>query len=178
MTSHRPPSPADRSTTRVAATTRVATRVAATTRVADTAPAAVGSRWSRPAGRRLLRLCAAGLGLLALWACGPVYIPVPPPGQISFTAAALTDATGATHSLWITSGGPNGNAADATFFVIDQERDAGVIARARPDGSFTAGAMEGAIGDHVTVYYRDVTGRDSVAACVLLSTAAVADRCP
>jgi hypothetical protein len=130
------------------------------------------------AGVRLGRLVLGGLVLVALWACGPVYIPVPPPGQISFVAEPLIDATGATRTWWVTSGGKNGNAADATFFVIDQERAAGVIAHARPDGSFTADPMEGAVGDHVTVYYRDVTGRDSAAACVLLSESSVADSCP
>lgn len=127
---------------------------------------------------RLGRLLLGGVALVVLWACGPVYIPVPPPGQISFTSTSLTDASGATHTLWITSGGKNGNAADATFYITDQERAAGVITRARPDGSFTADPMEGNVGDHVTVYYRDVTGRDSAAACVLLHEAAVADLCP
>ena len=132
---------------------------------------------ARRATVRLGRLLLSGIGLVALWACGPVYIPVPPPGQISFVSQSLTDADGATHTLWITSGGKNGNAADATFFIIDQERAAGVITHARPDGSFTADPMEGNLGDHVTVYYRDVTGRDSAGACVLISEAAVADRC-
>lgn len=127
---------------------------------------------------RVGRLLLGGLVLVALWACGPVYIPVPPPGQISFASESLTDSTGTTHTWWITSGGKNGNAADATFFVVDQERAAGVITHARPDGSFTADPMEGTVGDHVTVYYRDVTGRDSAAACVLLSESPVADRCP
>ena len=133
---------------------------------------------TRRATWRLGRLVLGGVALVALWACGPVYIPVPPPGQISFTSESLTDASGATHTLWITSGGKNGNAADATFFIIDQERAAGVITHARPDGSFTADPMEGNVGDHVTVYYRDVAGRDSAAACVLLHEAAVADLCP
>jgi hypothetical protein len=133
---------------------------------------------SRRTGVRLGRLVLGGIVLVALWACGPVYIPVPPPGQISFVAEPLIDSTGATRTWWITSGGKNGNAADATFFVVDQERAAGVITHARPDGSFTADPMEGAVGDHVTVYYRDVTGRDSAAACVLLSEASVADSCP
>lgn len=127
---------------------------------------------------RVGRLLAAGLGLLALWACGPVYIPVPPPDEISFTAQLVTDPSGATRTLWITSGGANANAGDATFFVTDLERGAGVIARAQHDGSFTSGPMEGSLGDRVSIYYRDVTGRDSAAACVLLSTAAIADHCP
>jgi hypothetical protein len=139
--------------------------------------AAKGAR-PRRVGVRLGRLVLGGVVLVALWACGPVYIPVPPPGQISFVAEPLIDATGATRTWWVTSGGKNGNAADATFFVIDQERAAGVITQARPDGSFTANPMEGTLGDHVLVYYRDVTGRDSAAACVLLGEGTIADICP
>jgi len=130
------------------------------------------------AGLRIGRLVAAGLGLLAVWACGPVYIPVPPPDQISFSAQLVTDPSGATRTLWITSSGPNANAIDATFFVTDLDRGAGVIARAEHDGSFRSGPMEGSLGDHVTVYYRDVTGRDSAASCVLLGEAPIADHCP
>lgn len=136
-----------------------------------------GSRRLARKSFRVGRLVAAGLGLLAVWACGPVYIPVPPPDEISFTAEPITDASGETRTVWITSGGPNGNAIDATFYVTDIERGAGVIARARHDGSFTAGPMEGTIGDHVAVFFRDLTGRDSIASCVVLSEAATAEHC-
>ena len=130
------------------------------------------------AGLRIGRLVAAGFGLLAVWACGPVYIPVPPPDEISFSAELITDPSGATRTLWITSGGPNANAIDATFFVTDLVLGTGVIARARHDGSFTTGPMEGSPGDRVSVFYRDLTGRDSVTGCVLLSDAPVAEHCP
>jgi len=145
---------------------------------ADAAVTVAAARGSRRTVFRVARLLASGFVALALWACGPVYIPVPPPGEISFTSELVTDSTGATRTVWITSGGPNGNAASATFYVIDEERAAGVIARARPDGSFTASPMDGNLGDHVVVYYRDMTGRDSLSSCVLLSEATVADRCP
>jgi hypothetical protein len=135
-------------------------------------------RGSVRVGLRIGRLVAAGLGLLAVWACGPVYIPVPPPDEISFRAQLFTEPSGATRTMWIASGGPNANAADATFFVTDLERGAGVIARAQHDGSFTSGPMDGSPGDHVSVYYRDLTGRDSVPSCVLLADAQVADHCP
>ncbi len=126
---------------------------------------------------RVVRLLSCCLAAVALWACGPVYIPVPPPGEISFTPEALTDAAGNPRTLWITSGGPNGNAINATFFVTDVERGAGVIARARADGSFVAGPMEGNIGDHVSVYFQELGGRDSVSACVLLSDLPAAAKC-
>ena len=136
-----------------------------------------GPKWTAGPAVRIGRWLASAAALLAIWACGPVYIPVPPPGEISFTSELVTDAAGAARTVWITSGGPNGNATSATFFVIDQERAAGVITRANPDGSFVASPMDGTLGDHVTVYYRDVTGRDSQSTCVLLGEGPVAERC-
>ena len=100
---------------------------------------------------RVGRLIAAAAVALALWACGPVYIPVPPPGEVSFTAQPLTDPTGAIHTLWIARGGPNGNAANATFSVIDRESGEGVITTAATDGSFVAGPLQGTAGDRITI---------------------------
>ena len=127
---------------------------------------------------RIARLAVAGVAALALWACGPVYIPVPPPGEVSFTAEPLTDSTGAVHTLWIARGGPNGNAANATFSIIDRETGEGVITTAATDGSFVAGPMEGTAGDRVTISYRDAQGRESPAACRLLSELPLAAACP
>jgi hypothetical protein len=127
---------------------------------------------------RLLRLLSCCVGAVTLWACGPVYIPVPPPGQISFTSEAFTDAAGNTQTLWITSGGPNGNAANSTFFITDLVTGSGVIARAHADGSFVAGPMAGTVGDQVTLYFQETAGRDSVTACVILDEVPVAGQCP
>lgn len=127
---------------------------------------------------RVARLLSCVLGVWALWACGPVYIPVPPPGQVSFSSTLLTDATGNTQMYWIAAGGPDGNAAGATFFVTDVQRGAGVITRARADGSFVSPPMEGAVGDQVALYFRSTDGRDSVTACVILSGDPVAAHCP
>jgi hypothetical protein len=120
------------------------------------------------ARHRLFRLVAAVGVLFTLWACGPVYIPVPPPSQIAFTAEDLTDASGATHRFWITAGGPDPSATAATFFVLDIDRNAGVIAGANPDGSFLAPPFEGTEGDHISIYYRDTQGRSSGTTCRLL----------
>lgn len=120
-------------------------------------------------GRHRLGKLLAAIGVLfSLWACGPVYIPVPPPSQISFTAEDLVDAAGATHHLWITAGGPDPSASNATFFVFDADRNAGVIAGASPDGSFIAPPFEGTLGDHVSIYYRDTQGRSSGTTCRVL----------
>jgi len=127
---------------------------------------------------RVARLVAAGAAALALWACGPVYIPVPPPNEVSFTAEPLTDSTGVVHTLWIARGGPNGNAANATFSIIDRESGEGVITSAATDGIFVAGPLEGTLGDRVTISYRDAQGRESPAACRLLSELPLAAACP
>jgi len=132
-----------------------------------------GSNAPRPArpGRlvRTGRWIAACLGVLAVWACGPVYIPVPPPSQITFTAELVTDSSGVTHTEWITAGGPNSKAADGRYFVFDQEQNGGVIAPALADGSFQSPAMPGTEGDRVLIYYEDTLGRPSATSCHLLS---------
>jgi hypothetical protein len=97
---------------------------------------------------------------------------------VSFTSTAVTDASGNSQTYWIASGGPNGNAANATFFITDVPRGAGVITRASADGSFVSGPMEGTAGDQVAIYFQSVAGRDSVTACVILGDAPVAPSCP
>jgi hypothetical protein len=126
---------------------------------------------------RLGRLFACGVAAAIVWACGPVYIPVPPPSQISFASELVTDPSG-TRTAWTASGAPNGNASNALFYIFDKAQNAGVIAAARPDGSFQSTPMNGTAGDQVTVYYQDEHGRDSDTACLVLSTLPVADRCP
>jgi hypothetical protein len=105
-----------------------------------------------------------------IWACGPVYIPVPPPvGETMFTSELVTDEAGKARQEWIAEGGADVRAGNATYFIFDQERNAGVIAGARPDGSYRSPPMEGTEGDHVFINFRDINGRDSAGFCVLLS---------
>jgi hypothetical protein len=121
---------------------------------------------------RLGRLLAALAAAAVVWACGPVYIPVPPPNQVSFTSELVTNADGSNpRTVWIGAGGPNSNAGNALFYLFDEQRKAGVITTALPDGSFQAPPMEGTAGDHVLIYYQDVRGRDSDTGCVILSDA-------
>jgi hypothetical protein len=133
--------------------------------------------WLRPSRRRAARLVAACLAVAAVWACGPVYIPVPPPGQASFTAQLLVDDAGVQHTFWIAAGGPEPAAADGTYFVFDDTRAAGVFTDARSDGSFEAPPFEGAVGDRVLVYYEDRVGKRSASACLLLSELRPPERC-
>ena len=128
--------------------------------------------------RRLARLVAGLLVVAATWACGPVYLPVPPPMQTTFTAELITDAGGNQRQVWIAMGGPNDHAQNAVFYLFDQERNAGVIAGAMADGSYVAPPMEGTEGDHILIHYRDVQGRNSASACLLLSEKPQPDTCP
>jgi len=127
---------------------------------------------------RVARLLSCVFGVWAVLACGPVYIPVPPPGQVSFSSTLLTDPTGNVQMYWIAAGGPNGNATNATFFITDVQRGAGVITRARADGSFVSPPMEGTAGDRVALYFQSASGRDSTTTCVILGDDPVAPLCP
>lgn len=127
---------------------------------------------------RVARLLSCVLGVWAVLACGPVYIPVPPPGQVSFSSTLLTDSAGNPQTYWIAAGGPNSNASNATYFITDVQRGAGVITRARSDGSFVSPPMEGTAGDQVALYFQSTSGRDSTTTCLILGDAAVAPLCP
>ena len=129
---------------------------------------------------RLTRLMAACAVVLTLWACGPVYIPVPPPAiQAAFTADTWTDSAGAEHRVWTTDGPARVEQSRATFYLFDQERSTGVITVAAPDGSFKAPALEGTEGDHILLYYRDSRGEVSASTCLILNEMRpIAGACP
>jgi hypothetical protein len=123
---------------------------------------------NRSLRRRIVRLALAIGSAAAVWACNAPFIPVPPPNQITFTPETVTDTTGALKTVWVTQGGPNGQAASATFFVIDVDQGAGVIQRANADGSFQASPMDGTAGDHVHIYFQKPSGENSDETCKLL----------
>jgi len=117
--------------------------------------------------RRLGRLGVA-LGLVgAIWACNAPFIPVPPPAA-SFTSQMISDESGAQKTVWITHGHPGADAAQARFFIYDNEAGNGVIVRARDDGSYDAPAFPGTANDHVYIYYQTGDGQVSETACRLL----------
>lgn len=121
----------------------------------------------RSTARRVLRLISAGLAVAAAWACGPVYIPVPPPSQTTFTLdTTLTSSTG--DQFWIAAGGPEPRAANGTYYLLDSQRNAGVIAGANADGSYQAPPLAGTAGDHILINYKDRAGKLSASACLLL----------
>jgi len=134
----------------------------------------------KPLGLRLrLARLAVALGVVAtLWACNAPFIPVPPPGQTSFSSELVDDGAGGQKTVWITRGGINTNAALARFFIFDSTRGAGVIAAAKADGTYVAPAMDGTMGDHVQVFYETPTGDYSPEICLLLMDGATAPVCP
>jgi hypothetical protein len=130
--------------------------------------------------RRGTRLVAACAVVMALWACGPVYIPVPPPMiQAAFTAETWTDAGGTEHRLWTAEGPPRVAQAEATFYFFNEQQNEGVIATGAADGSYRTPPMAGTEGDHISVYFRDSQGENSATTCLVLSEMRpVAGACP
>ena len=121
--------------------------------------------------RRIGRLIASLIALSLALACGPVFIPVPPPSQTTFTLEVLTDQQGNQSDAWIAAGGPEPRASNGTYYIFNQQRNAGVIAGAAADGSYQAPPMGGAAGDHVLINYKDAHGKFSPSACLLLGEA-------
>ena len=127
---------------------------------------------------RLVRLAVA-LGVVSiLWACNAPFIPVPPPGETSFSSELVSDGMGGQKTVWIARGGANNQAALARYFIFDVNRGAGVIAAAMADGSFEAPPMDGTMGDHVQVFYETPQGDDSPEICLLLMDGPKAPVCP
>src|SRR4051812_38906150 len=121
----------------------------------------------RTTAGRIVRLASACLVVATAWACGPVYIPVPPPSQTTFTLdTALTSSAG--DQFWIAAGGPEPRAANGTYYLLDRNRNAGVIAGANPDGSYQAPPLAGSSGDHILIHYEERSGKVSPSACLLL----------
>jgi hypothetical protein len=132
--------------------------------------------------RRLLKL-ATLLGLLTVvWACNAPFIPVPPPGA-SFTSQLVDDGMGGQKTVWVTHGLPSTNAAYATYTVFNERLQAGIIAVAGADGTFTGIPMEGMMNDQIRVSYETPAGDQSDSICLLLteevgSAGGSAPRCP
>jgi hypothetical protein len=132
--------------------------------------------------RRLLKLATLLGALMIFWACNAPFIPVPPPGA-TFTMDSLTDSSGTTMSVWISHGLPSANASGATFFIVNQRTQNGVITVAGIDGTYTAPPLEGMQDDHVLLSFRTPNGDYSDSLCLLLTTSVdastgSASRCP
>jgi hypothetical protein len=125
---------------------------------------------------KTLRLRIARLALVlgvaaACWACNAPFIPIPPPGQrATFTSAIVADGNGGQKTVWIAHGPPNMDAASARFYVWDENRKAGVIAQAAPDGSFDSQPMDGDLNDFVDIKFETPAGGLTMDVCFKLTT--------
>ncbi|HVR62077.1 MAG TPA: hypothetical protein VMU50_09270 [Polyangia bacterium] len=126
---------------------------------------------------RLTRL-AAGLATLALiWGCNAPFIPVPPPAQVGFASAPVSDGMGGQKTVWTASGNAGSPAALAQVFVINQATSNGVVTRADPTGAYKSPAFDGTQGDHIDIYFEDNEGARSATACLILQDGAQAPQC-
>jgi hypothetical protein len=119
--------------------------------------------------RRFLKLATLLGAVAVLWACNAPFIPVPPPGA-SFTSQLVDDGMGGQKTLWITHGLPSNNAAFATFTVLNETKQGGIVAVAGADGTYTGMPMEGDVGDRVKIDYETPSGAQSDSICLLLTT--------
>jgi hypothetical protein len=136
-------------------------------------------RAMNPHRRRWLKLGTLLCASVALWACTAPIISVPPPASVAFTTSTITDASGTAQTVWVATGGPVEQAANASYYVFNRTQGQGVIATGRNDGSFTAPPMGGNQNDQVLVYYRTPFGDYSDSVCVLLTAGvSLAPACP
>jgi hypothetical protein len=126
-------------------------------------------RLARSWGRILvlaLAALAAALGcLFALPACNTPFIPLPPPGDPTFTPVAMTDGMGGPRTLWETRGAPSSAMREARVFVYNIDGGSGVIVRAQEDGAYVTNPLEGKLGDRVQIHYIDREGHNSPDIC-------------
>jgi hypothetical protein len=118
-------------------------------------------------------LAAAGaLGgvmlLLVFGSCNTPFIPLPPPGDPTFTPVTITDGMGGPRMLWETRGGPAPEMTGARVFVYNLDAGSGVIGTAGPDGSYVVNPMEGTPGDRIQLRYEMPDGRHSPDICRVL----------
>jgi hypothetical protein len=113
-------------------------------------------------------LGAALLGMLALPACNTPFIPLPPPGDPTFTPVAMTDGVGGQRTLWETRGAPSSAMGEARVFVYNVDGGSGVIVRAQPDGSYVTNPFDGKPGDRIQIHYVDRDARNSPDICRVL----------
>jgi hypothetical protein len=117
----------------------------------------------------------AGAALALALACNTPFIPLPPPGDPTFTPVIVTDGMGAMHTTWET----RGNAmASAKVSIFNLDGGSGVIIRAQPDGTYVASPFEGREGDRIQIIYDTDDGRESPGICRVLQRGLSQTACP
>jgi hypothetical protein len=134
------------------------------------------------AGRALRVLVAAVLSaaslMFALPACNTPFIPLPPPGDPTFSPVMVSDGSGGTRTLWETRGAPSPTMGESTVYVFNLDVGAGVIVRAQTDGSYVASPLDGNEGDRVQLSYQTKDGRNSQSICRVLKQGVAQMECP
>jgi hypothetical protein len=117
-----------------------------------------------PLRRKVWRLAGALGFVCALWACNAPFIPVPPPGVV-FDSQTIQDSSGETRTVWTATGDPDAQAANAKFFLFNNNAGNGIIIRAGGDGSYTTPFFDGNAGDSIYIYFETPAGEDSESVC-------------
>jgi hypothetical protein len=133
----------------------------------------------RPGRRTWLTLGAGAAAALigAVFGCNTPYIPIPPPGNPTFTPIVTMDPMGSPHTAWEARGTANEALAEAKVSIYNASLGQGVIARAQLDGSYVAGPFEGTAKDRIELSYENKKGELSPTVCVLLQPG-LASPCP
>lgn len=130
----------------------------------------------------LRRLACAAIAawslLLAFPACNTPFIPLPPPGDPTFTPVEVADGMGGMRTVWQASAGANSSMAEAKISLFNADAGSGVIVRAQPDGSYVAGPFEGQEGDRMQIQYESKDRRPSPGICRVLTRGLSQTACP
>ena len=127
---------------------------------------------------RALGGLSLGLGLLAFCTCNTPFIPIPPPGDPTFTPVNTVDGMGAAKVLWETRGQPQERQALGKVYIFNANTSSGVIARANTDGSYVAAPLDGQRGDRIELYYETPQGEASPVICRSLEEGLARSACP
>jgi hypothetical protein len=111
-----------------------------------------------------MALSAGILSLCVLPSCNTPFIPLPPPGDPTFTPVVVNDAAGS-HMVWETRGTAD---SQAKVSVYNADVGAGVIVRAQTDGTYVAVPIDGREGDRVQIEYTASDGRSAPSICRIL----------
>jgi hypothetical protein len=131
----------------------------------------MNARLSSLAKRVALALVAFGL------ACNTPFIPLPPPGDPTFTPVMISDGMGM-RMLWETRGAPSPSMAAAKVSIFNLDGGSGVIVTAQPDGSYVASPFDGREGDRIQIQYESHDGKPSPDICRVLQRGLAQTGCP
>ncbi len=111
--------------------------------------------------RRVMRGLLAGAALLVGGSCVTPSIPLPPPGL-----EALSFGSPGPGKLVVMGNADPANVG-ATFYVFDENHQAGAIQGTAPDGSFTTDPFDGEPGDAVQIWYQAKGEISQITTCVV-----------